>query len=106
MSGKKQKTTSGLEALVDEYIQCTRPDRESELRHFQNAPTDEDAISTAALAQLPNGKRHPHQYRNPAASLKKSRRRLIANLPEIRSATSFQELIDLVERLIRPLDRM
>src|SRR4029077_18256891 len=59
-----------------------------------------------ALAQLPNGKKHPHQCRNPPASLKKSRRLLINKLPEIRRATSFQELIDLVEHLIRPLDRM
>jgi hypothetical protein len=106
MTGERHETATGLEALVDEYIRQFRRDRQRELRYFQIARTDEDAISAAALARLPNGKKHPHQNRNPPASLGESRRRLLDNLSEIRSATSFQELIELVEQLIRPLDRM
>src|SRR5438128_1716408 len=106
MTGDGQKTASRVEAFVDEYIQRFRRDRERELRYFQIARTDEEAVSAAALARLPNGKKHPHQYRNPPASLEASRSRLLDNLSEIRSATSFQELIELVEQLIRPLDRM
>jgi hypothetical protein len=91
---------------VDDYIHRLRPDRERELRYFRIARTDEDAISAAARAHLPNGKKHPHQYRNPPASLEESRRRLLDNLPKVRNATSFHELIELVDHLIRPLDRM
>src|SRR5690349_20721892 len=95
-----------LDALVEDYITHFRQDRKRELRYFRVVRTDDEAVSAAALARLPSGKRHPHQYRNPAASLEESRRRLLANLPGLREAGSFQELIELVEQLIRPLERM
>src|SRR5215218_3062121 len=60
MTGTRQTGARGLEALVDEYSDLYRRDRERELRYFQIARTDEDAISAAALARLPNGKKHPH----------------------------------------------
>jgi hypothetical protein len=106
MTRTSQTAAAGLEALVDDYIQSLRRERERELSHFRSARTDEDAISGAALARLPNGNKHPHQYRNPPASLKESRRLLLDNLSQVRRATSFQELIELVDHLIRPLDRM
>jgi hypothetical protein len=97
---------SSLETLVDDYVQRLRPLRERELRFFRVVRTDEEAVSAAALAQLPNRKRHPHQYRIPTESLAESRRRLLDNLGAIRGCASFDELIDLVNRLIRPIDRV
>ena len=83
-----------------------RPERDCELWHFRSrARTDEEAVSDAALARRPNGKRHPHQYRIPLASLRKSRRLLLKNLPKIRRKKSFQELIDLVEDLTEEVER-
>jgi hypothetical protein len=106
MTRTSRTAAAGLEALVDDYIQWFRPERERELSQFRSARTDEDAISDAALARLPDGKKHRHQCRNPPASLKESRRLLLDNLSQVRDTTSFQELIELVDHLIRPLDRM
>ena len=95
MTGTRRRAATDLEALVDDYIQSLRLVRKRELSQFRRERTDEDAISNAALALI-EGAKHPHQYRNPPASLQESRRRLLKNLSLIRSTTSFQELIELV----------
>jgi hypothetical protein len=95
-----------VEAAVDDYVEQIRPAVERELRYFQVLRTDEDAVTHAALAQLPSGKRHPHQYRIPRASLEQSRDRLLANLPALRAAASFDELLDLINALIRPIPKI
>ena len=107
MTRTRGTDATGLKALVDDYIKWMRPERERELDKFRRVRTDEEAISYAALARDPEtGKKHPHQYRNPPASLERSKRRLVKNLSLVRSTTSFQELIELVDHLIRPIDRM
>jgi hypothetical protein len=97
---------SAIRAVVDDYIARVRPEMEREFRYFQVLRTDEDAVSRAALAQLPNGKRHWHQRRIPRSALEKSRDRLLANLPALRAAASFDELFDLVNTLIRPIPKI
>ena len=62
-----------------------------------------EAISKAALAQLPTGKRHPHQHRIPPAALKESERRLLGNLPGLRQAESFDHLFELIASIIQPI---
>src|SRR5262249_55639480 len=42
------------------YIENHQPSRERELRFFCILRTDEEAVSYAALAQLPSGTRHSH----------------------------------------------
>jgi hypothetical protein len=92
-----------LRAIAAHYTECHRRSAERELEYFRILPTDEDAVSNAALAKLPGGKRHSHQYRVPLAALQESRRRLLDNLPALRKASSFDELFELVEALIRPI---
>ena len=92
-----------VEAAVDDYIERHRPRATRELRYFQLVRSDEEAISRAALAQLPNGKRHPHQRRIPRATLEESKRRLLENLPLLREAATFDDLLDLIDALIRPI---
>ena len=104
-TGTRRTAATGLKALVDDYIQWTRPERECELNKFRRARTDEEAISYAARARDPEtDKKHPHQYRIPHGTLEKSKRRLLKNLSQVRSATSFEELIELVDRP-HPTDR-
>lgn len=93
-------TGDRVEDAVNDYIARVRPQVEREFRHFQVLRSDEEAIARAALARLPNGKRHPHQYRIPSDSLKQSRDLLLANLSALRAATNFDELFDLVNALI------
>jgi hypothetical protein len=65
---------------------------------------DETAISCAALGQLPDGRRHPHQYRVRTDALWESRRRLLAIAPALASAASFDELFDRVSSEIELVD--
>jgi hypothetical protein len=93
-----------LDRAVNDYIEHHRPRAARELEYFRRLlRSDEDAVSRAALAQLPSGNRHPHQRRIPRASLDESRRRLLENLPILRQAASFDELLDLINALIRPI---
>ena len=106
-TGTRRTAATDLEALVDDYGQKLRRERKRYLSKFRDAPTDEDAISNAALARDPKTReKHPHQYRIPNSTLEKSSRRLLKNLSQVRSARSFEELIELVNRLIRPIDRI
>jgi hypothetical protein len=106
IGASKTSAVSNLQRLVDDYIGSLRNDRQRELGFYRDARTDEEAVSAAALAQLESGKRHPHQYRIPLKSLTESRRRLVDHVPAIRDCTSFEELIDLVNGLVRSIDRV
>jgi len=95
-----------LRAIAADYTRRYRRGAARELDYFRSRrllPTDEDAISQAALARLPSGKRHPHQYRIPRAALQESRRRLLQNLPRPRQAGSFDELFELITTLVQPI---
>jgi hypothetical protein len=99
-----RKTESDqLRAIAADYQQYHRRPAAKELRHFRMLRTDQEAISKAALAQLPTGKRHPHQYRIPLAALQESERRLLGNLPVLRQAKSFDHLFELVAAIIQPI---
>ena len=92
-----------VEAAVDDYVKRHRRRAKRELEEFTALRTDQEAVSRAALAELPNGKRHPHQRRIPRVALEASERRLLVNLPQLRRARTFDELFDLVEALIAPI---
>jgi hypothetical protein len=88
-----------LDQIADSYIGEHRQRAAAELAYFRDLPTDEDAISKAALARMPDAKLHPHQYRIPKIALKESESRLVANVPLLRSATSFAELVEIVKTI-------
>jgi hypothetical protein len=93
-----------LQAAIDDYRKQRQRAHARELDYFRLPRlSDEDAIAAAALCQLPSGKRHSHQRRIPRVSLEESKRRLTANLTEIRTCASFDELYELIEQLIRPI---
>src|SRR5438128_8108348 len=87
-----------LAEIADSYVEHHRLRAAAELDHFRGLQ-DEEAVSTAALARPPNGKRHPHQYRISRVALEESRRRLIHNLRLLKRTKSFHELFGLVEQL-------
>jgi len=99
-----QEVKSGrLRAIAADYAKRHRRHAERELAYFRILRTDEDAISRAALAQLPSGKRHPHQYRVPRATLEESQGRLLDHLPALREAESFEELFEVIAATIGPI---
>jgi hypothetical protein len=93
-------------SVVDDYVARFRSPAARELEFFRRLGSDEDAVQRAAEARLPSGKRHPHQRRIPRAALQESSRRLLGNLPRLRLASSFDELFDLVEAVIRPIPKI
>lgn len=85
-----------LNNIVEDYIARFRPRAAQELRWFQIQPTLESAVSLAALAKTPGGKRFSHQRRIPQSVLNESRRRLLKSFRKFKNVRSFEELHDLV----------
>jgi hypothetical protein len=68
-----------LETAVASYVGDYRRPAARDLEYLRRLRSDEDAVAEAALARLPSGKRHPHQYRIPSNALEASRNRLVRN---------------------------
>lgn len=66
----------------------------------EGLPFDE-AIDRAARARLPNGKRHPHQYRLRQSVLDLCATRLKANASHLRGMPSFAELFMSISEIYR-----
>jgi hypothetical protein len=93
-----------VRAAVDDYRQHRQRHHNRELDYFRlRRLSDEKAVTVAALCQLPSGKRHPHQYRIPGHALEEAERVLLANLQQLRSCSTFDELLGLVEQLTDPI---
>jgi len=98
-----------LRAISRDYVARHRERADRELRFFADLTTDEEAVSRAALAQLPSERRpgqynrHPHQYRIPGRVLEESRTRLIANISRLRAARTFDDLLRMVAEIIGPI---
>jgi hypothetical protein len=73
---------------------------ERELRFFAIQKSLSRAVSLAGLAVGPGGKRFSHQFRIPAEVLKESEKRLQSAISELRSATTFESLHEIVRRRI------
>jgi hypothetical protein len=88
---------------VKHYIKNRRDKAERELRWFAIQRTLVEAVSVAALARSPCGKRLHHQRRIPQSALQQSRRRLLDCLPAIERCRSFESLHELVSQQIRSI---
>jgi hypothetical protein len=98
------KHPATLEEVVKSYVEHFQRRQARELDYFARVVrSDEDAVSQAGLARLPSGKRHQHQRRIPRAALQESRARLLSNLGALRRSRTFDDLLDLVSALIRPI---
>lgn len=83
---------NSLTAIANDYIKRHRKNAEKELRWFSIQRSLADAVSLAALAKSPSGKRLDHQRRIPRAVLEENRRRLLGIIKELKSVSSFEEL--------------
>lgn len=85
-------------AIVRDYLKHYKASADAVLLFYQQIPTLDDAIKKAAYAELPNGKRHPHQYRLKRANLKKVHYRL--RNCNLAACETFHELFETVEDAI------
>lgn len=90
-----------LTAIVKDYASRHREKARREVRYYIIQRSLEDAIREAALSRLPSGKRHPHQRRIPLRALQAAKRRLQTIAGLLRTAKSFAELHDLIDRQIK-----
>lgn len=86
-----------LKNIVSAYIRDHRRDDAREQRWFEIQRTFEDAVSVAASAQGPSGKRLSHQRRIRAAVLSECKRRLLAAGVTLSKAKSFEQLHETIQ---------
>ena len=89
-----------LAALVRHYIRRWRPKAKEELHWFRQQPSLDAAISVAALAINAKGKRYSHQYKIPRSAIPKAVVRLLSASNKIKHCGDFDELHDMVERVL------
>jgi hypothetical protein len=92
-------THRDLEVVIRHYRANYQAVPMRELDYFATRESDEDAVGEAAMCSM-GGKRLSHQQRRSRSTLEEARRRLLANLPLLRSATTFEQLHDDVEVII------
>ncbi len=91
-----------LATLVRQYQTSIHPRLRQELAFYQQLPTIDVSIEYAALAKLPNGKRHPHQRRLKRHVLEDVRQHLLANKHQFEQSRSFEDVIQLVRNCVVP----
>ena len=86
---------SNLDAIVRAYLREHQPCLQAQLRSFAEEATVLSAVSRAALARSPDGKKYSHQHRLKLATLQEVQRRLLdLDLEGIRT---FDELYNAIE---------
>jgi hypothetical protein len=85
------------EEAVSDYILRYRAFARVEMQTFEKETTLRAAIRRAALCLLPDGRRHPHQYRIPKPLLEEAEVRLQAIAGKLQRAADFAALHGVVE---------
>jgi hypothetical protein len=90
-----------LTRIVQTYLESRAEGEEKYLRYYAMQRTLPDAITKAALAELPSGKRFSHQRRIPRAVLERAREVLLGlNYDGVQT---FDDLFQLVAAVLRPI---
>ncbi|GLH77034.1 hypothetical protein SSBR45G_19420 [Bradyrhizobium sp. SSBR45G] len=96
-----------FETIVDDYIREHRSRARGELAEFRQLRTLKDTIHHASLCHwLPSEKRHPHQYRIPAAALLTAERKLQTARDRLARAKTFEALHEEVQHQIRSIHKI
>jgi hypothetical protein len=89
-----------FDQIVADYICTQRPYTCAEMMGFVNEPSPAAVIRRAALCEMKDGKRHPHQRRIPKRLLEHVEAKLQAIRRKLFNAADFAVLHSLVEREI------
>ena len=93
--------TPRLEGIVAAYLRDHANGEERYLRFYQIQKTLPDAVTKAALAELPNGGRFSHQWRIPGQVLAQARDALLKL--DYGTVRTFAELYETVAVALRPI---
>lgn len=94
----RRAVTDSLRAVVHDYLASNARGEQRLLDYYRLLPGRDNAITKAAMAELPSGKRFGHQWRIPGSVLRKAARRLVRE--NLESARNFEELHQLVSDTI------
>jgi hypothetical protein len=86
-----------FDQIVADYVRTQRPYAQAEMMDFVNEPSPSAAIRRAALCELKDGKRHPHQRRIPKRLLEHVEIKLQAVRRRLSKAANFAALHSLVD---------
>ena len=92
-----------LNEIVDDYIRVYRAAAKEEMREFRQEESPQAAIRRAALSELVQGKRHPHQRRISRKVLEEAEAKLQAIRRRFSTAADFAALHKLVQEAILPI---
>lgn len=92
------------ESIVSRYTREYRPHANKENLHIRRMTALTEVISFASQCLLPNGKRHPHQYRIPTSALVEARERLLAT--NFSAISNFDELHQLIKSKISNIHKI
>lgn len=95
------RATPTLEGIVAAYLRDNADGEARYLRFYQIQKTLPDAITKAALAELPNGGRFSHQWRIPGPVLAQARDALLKL--DYSTVRTFAELYEKVAVTLRPI---
>ena len=95
------RATPTLEGIVAAYLRDHAEEEARYLRFYQIQKSLPDAITKAALAELPNGGRFSHQWRIPGPVLAQARDALLSL--DYNTVRTFAELYEKVAVALRPI---
>jgi hypothetical protein len=98
-----ERALDTLHDIVQHYIRNHRRREARELRYFQVQRSVSRAVELAGLARGPAGKKFSHQWRLPACALDTAASILMQAQEQIERCRGFEELIELVERKVKPV---
>jgi hypothetical protein len=93
-----------LPTIVRHYGMVYRKPKQDELDWFRCQPSLEAAIEQAALSLDRRRKRLRHQRRIKARSLQGAKNALLAIIPHVRTCSDFDQLLELVEESLGPVE--
>jgi hypothetical protein len=100
-SSARRRVKDSLRAIVQDYLRDNARGEQRLLDYYRLLPGRDNAITKAAMAELPSGKRFGHQWRIPGSALRKAARRLVR--VNLESARSFEELHQLISETINDI---
>jgi len=93
-----------LKRIVQIYISECRPGSQAEIDWFRQRPSLQVAIEAAAFATDQDDKRYLHQHRLKPDNLKRANELFQANAEHIEACRDFDELHQLIEQIVRPIN--
>jgi hypothetical protein len=99
-SESKNLKSSDFDRIVHDYRENHEQDANRLLDYYSSLSSYQEAAEVIGLAELPSGKRHPHQRRLKSEVLQEVHKALLDAESRMGSCSSFEELFDTVRETI------